>query len=429
MQTSHHVSSPLAVPPKYLRVPRSAAPVEPPLPASIPSSNSVITPMTGRRCGTPGCTLPDFHSGLCTSAVLPAKRQSSVGSAGSGSPRDSPPPARMNKPTAKPPAASSKPAGAVGSKAAAAAAGGDGDGLLGKRKVKATTVMIGGHAVKRQNLYDMEEGEGSVWDRELSGKTDAAFEYKDRVAPKAAAAAASAGSANHAAKKQKPSSGGPKKQSAEEKERLERNEMMRSAKNATSAARYQFLEPHREVLQRFGASLPKAPSASSSSSSSSSSGFVVDESIEQPSEILVPMRDYQLHGLRWLTAMHTSGVNAILADEMGLGKTLQTISFLAHLKFNLGVSGPHLVICPLSVLSSWMSELKRFCPKLAALKLHSSDQEERKRLMASVASGASEIDVVVTTYEMAKSPNVHSQLASRSWWRYSDHRRGPYHQE
>ena len=64
------------------------------------------------------------------------------------------------------------------------------------------------------------------------------------------------------------------------------------------------------------------------------------------------MRDYQLHGLRWLTAMHTSGVNAILADEMGLGKTLQTISFLAHLKFNLGVSGPHLVICPLSVLSS-----------------------------------------------------------------------------
>ena len=26
---------------------------------------------------------------------------------------------------------------------------------------------------------------------------------------------------------------------------------------------------------------------------------------------------------------------------MGLGKTLQTIAFLAHLKFDLGVGGPH----------------------------------------------------------------------------------------
>ena len=174
--------------------------------------------------------------------------------------------------------------------------------------------------------------------------------------------------------------------------------------------------------------------------------------------------------------MHRSGVNAILADEMGLGKTLQTIAFLAHLKFNLGVSGPHLVICPLSVLSSWMTEIKvrahralslarahfthrrrrraaaacpcrraavriallpaprrrshracaslgarpsqRFCPALRAIKLHSSDQEERKRLMAALSSGGLDVDIVVTTYEMAKSPNVHTQLAARSWWRY-----------
>jgi len=65
----------------------------------------------------------------------------------------------------------------------------------------------------------------------------------------------------------------------------------------------------------------------------------------------------------------------------GLGKTLQTIAFLAHLKFDLGIDGPHLVVAPLSVLSSWMTELKRFCPKLRAVKLHSADMEERKRLM------------------------------------------------
>ena len=44
-------------------------------------------------------------------------------------------------------------------------------------------MTINGHQVKRQNMYDMEEGEGSVWDRELSGKVDAAFQYRERTAP------------------------------------------------------------------------------------------------------------------------------------------------------------------------------------------------------------------------------------------------------
>ena len=34
-----------------------------------------------------------------------------------------------------------------------------------KRKIKPTTCVVDGFAVKRQNMYDMEEGEGSVWDR------------------------------------------------------------------------------------------------------------------------------------------------------------------------------------------------------------------------------------------------------------------------
>jgi SWI/SNF-related matrix-associated actin-dependent regulator of chromatin subfamily A member 5 len=54
-------------------------------------------------------------------------------------------------------------------------------------------------------------------------------------------------------------------------------------------------------------------------------------------------------------------------DEMGLGKTLQTITLLAHLKFVEGVSGPHLVVCPLSVLSSWVHEFKKFCPGMRIL--------------------------------------------------------------
>ena len=110
---------------------------------------------------------------------------------------------------------------------------------------------------------------------------------------------------------------------------------------------------------------------------------------------------------------------------MGLGKTLQTISFLAWLKFERGVPGPHLVVAPLSVLSSWMSEFRRFCPQLKVVKLHSADPAERERLKQSLKShgkcadgGAGDFDVVVTTYEMAKSPAMASTLAHRTYWRY-----------
>lgn len=138
----------------------------------------------------------------------------------------------------------------------------------------------------RQNMYDMEEGEGSVWDRELSGKTDAAFEYRERVAPAAPAA-------------KKPKVAAPRVQSAEEKERLGRNETMRRDKLKFAEARARFLEPHRGVLERFGVKLEQC-------SGGGGGGLIEDPSITQPKEILVPMRDYQVAGLRWLSAMHES---------------------------------------------------------------------------------------------------------------------------
>tara|TARA_B100000795_G_scaffold142713_1_gene106831 strand:- start:467 stop:769 length:303 start_codon:yes stop_codon:yes gene_type:complete len=93
---------------------------------------------------------------------------------------------------------------------------------------------------------------------------------------------------------------------------------------------------------------------------------------------------------------------------------LQTIAFLAHLKFDLGVPGPHLVVAPLSVLSSWMTEIKRFCPELRAVKLHSSDVEERKRLITSLSEG-DDYDVVVGAV-CCKRP---------SWQRHSSPHRPP----
>jgi len=185
---------------------------------------------------------------------------------------------------------------------------------------------------------------------------------------------------------------------------------MKTAREEATVRRRAFLEPHRAVLTRFGAKLAPAKSGGQGIAQE-------NETMMPPSQIKIEMRDYQVRGLRWLASMHANGCNAILADEMGLGKTLQTIAFLAHLKFDLGVPGPHLVVAPLSVLSSWMTEIKRFCPELRAVKLHSSDVEERKRLITSLSEG-DDYDVVVTTYEMAKSPNVTGMLAYRTWWRY-----------
>ena len=40
------------------------------------------------------------------------------------------------------------------------------------------------------------------------------------------------------------------------------------------------------------------------------------------------LRDYQLNGVSWLSALAEQDLGGILADEMGLGKTVQTLAFL-----------------------------------------------------------------------------------------------------
>ena len=103
------------------------------------------------------------------------------------------------------------------------------------------------------------------------------------------------------------------------------------------------------------------------------------------------MKPYQLSGLSFLVYLYKNGLAGILGDEMGLGKTLQTLSLLQYLKENKSpserarTSRPSLVICPLSVLSSWMAESRRWTPGLKVLRFH-GPIHERNRLKR-VASG------------------------------------------
>ena len=117
----------------------------------------------------------------------------------------------------------------------------------------------------------------------------------------------------------------------------------------------------------------------------------------------VTLRPYQLEGVNWFIKMHKLGMSSILADEMGLGKTIQTICFLTYLKLDLGVKGPSLIIVPLSVLDNWIAEFKRFSPTMRCVKLHNSDAAEREYMRKELIQDIDSYDVIITTYEMAKS--------------------------
>ena len=79
-------------------------------------------------------------------------------------------------------------------------------------------------------------------------------------------------------------------------------------------------------------------------------------------------------------------------------QTLQIISFLAYLKYERGITGPHLVVVPLSVMSSWSNEFKRWCPSIRVVRYH-GPLAERRRLQKDEARFG-QFDVILTTYEM-----------------------------
>ena len=120
------------------------------------------------------------------------------------------------------------------------------------------------------------------------------------------------------------------------------------------------------------------------------------------------MRQYQLESLAFLVHAFDHGFGAILGDEMGLGKTLQTIAFLAHLHFEQDVSGPFLVVCPLTVLDSWANEVRRWCPDFRVLRLHTNDPVERIRLRRELKNMG--FNVVITTYESIKKQKMETHL-------------------
>lgn len=96
----------------------------------------------------------------------------------------------------------------------------------------------------------------------------------------------------------------------------------------------------------------------------------------------VKLHDYQVVGLNWALslwrqargcwhrlvqapdALPRQGLGGILGDEMGLGKTLQSIALVSHLASAGAVTGPVLVVCPVSLVDHWVSEFRTYAPNV-----------------------------------------------------------------
>ena len=106
----------------------------------------------------------------------------------------------------------------------------------------------------------------------------------------------------------------------------------------------------------------------------------------EPSPLVnATLRHYQLAGLDWLTWVESNRTGGILADDMGLGKTLQVLARIAadHV-------GPTLVVCPVTLVDTWLRQAAQFTPELRIRAHHGSERRDSE-----IAEGA---DIVVTSY-------------------------------
>ena len=118
-----------------------------------------------------------------------------------------------------------------------------------------------------------------------------------------------------------------------------------------------------------------------------------------PPYINATLRPHQIEGINWLISCYERGIGGILGDEMGLGKTIQTLSLFAYLKAHDEVSGPHLVVTPVTVLQNWINEIQRFTPQLSFCRI-SGSLAERDSILSEEDIIAGKRDIYLTTYDL-----------------------------
>jgi SNF2 family DNA or RNA helicase len=63
---------------------------------------------------------------------------------------------------------------------------------------------------------------------------------------------------------------------------------------------------------------------------------------------------------------------------MHVGKTLQVLSFFCCLRDRFSITGPHLVVMPLSVTASWRGDIDAYCSGAIRCYVHGGSKEDRE---------------------------------------------------
>ncbi|KAJ1609896.1 hypothetical protein OIY81_2207 [Cryptosporidium canis] len=110
------------------------------------------------------------------------------------------------------------------------------------------------------------------------------------------------------------------------------------------------------------------------------------------------LRDHphQYDGVRWMWSRFRRSEGGILADEMGLGKTIQVCVFIGAL-YRSEIASFMLVILPASLMSQWVEELDKWCPKIPKFTYHGASNARDcalKGLYSSERGG-----ILITTFE------------------------------
>ena len=108
---------------------------------------------------------------------------------------------------------------------------------------------------------------------------------------------------------------------------------------------------------------------------------------------LGPLRDrlrpYQVAGAQWLLRLAREGSGGLLADEMGLGKTIQALAMIeVH-------PGPHLVVCPSSLVWNWRREAATFVPALRVVAIEGASRDGHFAQIPST-------DLAITSYALLR---------------------------
>ncbi|KAK8956348.1 putative chromatin-remodeling complex ATPase chain [Platanthera guangdongensis] len=130
----------------------------------------------------------------------------------------------------------------------------------------------------------------------------------------------------------------------------------------------------------------------------------VDEACtSEDSDFEPTLKPYQLVGVNFLLLLYRKKIGgAILADEMGLGKTVQAVTYLTLMKHLNNDPGPHLIVCPASVLENWERELKKWCPSFSVILFHGAGRAVYSKELSSLGKAGfpPPFNVLLTCYSL-----------------------------